>query len=453
MRNRNTQRGYAFLIVAIAVFVVAMLGITVLADFSIKSAQRKTDSSRLVQIYRAIVGDPSADTFGYLGDVGDYPTTFQDLVQSGGSTGWNGPYLTESLFSGSTIYDSFGSPLEYYLKLVVGSPDELAIISRGPDHSSSNSAANPNNRTQFTAPFPSSGAAYTSAAGNADNIAYPDFSVSPATAVDYQTTGTLAYNIVNKDVNQANAVVGACPDLYNIVATSRSRGSADTITLPYSPGLMDAFLQGLYDVSITSAKAMSAYFAESVSVYSGRTLTHALRGEDIDSTQMPSFTLTVYNESTGTFAHTLNVRYFTVGGIALGAVTTGTPKRAFAANACALIVVENGGVVYDQFVVPYGNYTRYVQNPAAGSPQAPYTLTVTNGGTQTNQLIVAQANGLVLGTVYKRKSQTFSVPSNPLPNPPIPAESAGTPVNFFKQDGVTVLSSQTLTANTTVTIP
>jgi len=103
--------------------------------------------------------------------------------------------------------------------------------------------------------------------------------------------------------------------------------------------------------------------------------------------------------------------------------------------------------------VPYGNYTRYVQNPAAGSPQAPYTLTVTNGGTQTNQLIVAQANGLVLGTVYKRKSQTFSVPSNPLPNPPIPAESAGTPVNFFKQDGVTVLSSQTLTANTTVTIP
>ena len=453
MKKPNSQRGYAFLIVAIAVFVVAMLGITVLADFSIKSSQRKTDSTRLVQIYRAIVGDPSTDTFGYLGDVGDYPTTFQDLVQSPGLTGWNGPYLSESFFSGSTIYDSFGSPLEYYLNLIAGSPDELAIISKGPDHSSSNSAANPNNRTQFTAPYPSSGATYTSAAGNTDNIAYPDFSVSPATAVDYKNTGTLAYNIVNNDVNQANAVVGACPDLYNIVATSRSRGSADTITLPYSPGLTDDFLQGLYDVSITSAKAMSAYFAESVSVYSGRTLTHALRAEDVDSTQMPSFTLTVYNESTGTFAHTLSVRYFTVGGATLGTVTTGTPKKAFAANACALMVVENSGVVYDQFVMPYGNYTRYVQNPPAGSPQPPYTLTVTNGGTQTNQLIVAQANGLVLGTVYKRKTQTFSVPSNPLPNPPIPAESAGTPVNFLKQNGVTVLSSQTLAANTTLTIP
>jgi hypothetical protein len=453
MRNRNAQRGYAFLIVAIAVFIVAMLGITVLADFALKTGQRKTDLTKLVQLYKAIAGDPSTDTFGYLGDVGDYPTTFQDLVQSPGLTGWNGPYLSESFLSGSTINDSFGSPLEYYLKLTVGSLDELAIISKGPDHSSSNSASNPNDHTQFTAPYPSSGAAYTSASGNADNIAYPDFSVSPATAVQFQNTGTLAYNIVNKDVNQAGAVVGACPDLYNIVATSRSRASADKITLPYSPGLADGFPQGLYDVSITSAQAMSAYFAESVAIYSGRTLTHALRTEDIDSTKMPSFTLTIYNESTGADKHTLSVRYFTVGGTSLGTVTTGTPKKTFPANACALMVIENGGVVYDSFVMPYGNYTRYVQNPPAGSPQPPYTLTVTNGGTQTNQLIVAQANGLTLGTVYKRKTQTFSVPSNPLPNPPSPPESAGTPVNFLKQDGVTVLLSQTLTANTTVTIP
>jgi hypothetical protein len=452
MQYRNSQRGYAFLIVAMAVFVVAMLGITVLADFSLKTSQRKTDSTRLVQVYRAIVGNPSADTFGYLGDVGDYPTTFKDLIQSPGVTGWNGPYLSESLFSGSTIDDSFGSPLEYYLKLTSGSPDELSIISKGPDHSSSNAASNPNDRTQFTAPYPSSGAAYTSASGNADNIAYPDFSVSPATAVQYQNTGTLAYNIVNMDVNQG-AIVGACPSLYNIVATSRTRGSGDTITLPYSPGLTDGFVQGLYDVSITSAKAMSAYFAESVAIYSGRTLTHRLRVEDIDSTQMPNFTLTLYNESTGTYKKTLSVRYFTVGGSSLGSVSAGTPKKTFTTNACALMVVENSGVVYDSFVMPYGNYTRYVQNPPAGSPQAPYTLTVTNSGTQTNQVIVAQANGLVLGTVYKRKTQTFSVPSNPLPNPPSPPESAGTPVNFLKQDGVTVLSSQTLTANTTVTIP
>src|SRR5260370_36613402 len=155
MRNRNSQRGYAFLIVAIAVFIVAMLGITVLADYAIKGEQRRTDATRLAQIYRAIAGDPSTDTFGYLGDVGAYPTTFQDLIQSPGVTGWNGPYLSESLFNGSTIHDSFGSPLEYYLKLTSGFPDELAIISKGPDHNSSNPASNPNDRKKFTPPYPS----------------------------------------------------------------------------------------------------------------------------------------------------------------------------------------------------------------------------------------------------------------------------------------------------------
>src|SRR5436190_9475960 len=200
MKKQNSQRGYAFLIVAIAIFVVAMLGITVLAEYSMKSAQRKTDSTRLARVYRAIVGDPSIDTFGYLGDVGDYPTTLQDLIQSPGATGWNGPYLSEELFNGSTVNDSFGSPMEYYLSQTAGSPDELAIISKGPDHSSSNGASNPNDRTQFTTPpAPSSGSTYTNAAGNADNLAYPDFSVSPSTAVDYQNTGTLTYNIVNKD--------------------------------------------------------------------------------------------------------------------------------------------------------------------------------------------------------------------------------------------------------------
>jgi hypothetical protein len=453
MRNRSSERGYAFLIVAIAVFIIAMLGITALADYAIKTQQRKNDSTRLVQVYKAIVGEPSADTFGYLGDVGDYPTTFQDLVLNPGLTGWNGPYLFESLFTGSTINDSFGSPLDYYLKETAGSLDELAIIAKGPDHSSSNSASNPNNWTQFTAPNPSSGATYTSAGGNADNIAYPDFSVSPAAAVQFQNTGTLAYNIVYKDVNQGNAVVGACPNMYNVVATSHARGSADTITLPYSPGLTDGFLQGMYDVSITSAQAISAYFAESIAIYSGRTLTHALRVEDMDSTKMPSFTLTVYNETSGTDGHTLTVRYFTVGGSSLGTVTTGTPIKTFTVNACALMVVENSANVYDSFVMPYGNYTRYVQNRSGQTPAptAPYTLTVQNNGTLTNQVIVAQAYGLVLGTVYKRKAQTFSLPSSPAPNAP---EIAGTMVNFFKQDGVTaVVSSQTVTTNTTVTIP
>src|SRR5437773_3846805 len=199
MKRWNSERGIAFLVIAIAVFFMATVGMTVLAEYSIRDAQRKADSPRLATVYRAIVGDSSTDTFGYLGDVGDYPTTLRDLVESPGVTGWNGPYLSKDFLSGSTVNDSFGSPMEYYLKLVSGSTDELAILSKGPDHDSSNTASNANDRTQISSPYPSDGATYTSASGNADNRAYPDFSLSPLTAVDYQNVGTLDYDLVNKD--------------------------------------------------------------------------------------------------------------------------------------------------------------------------------------------------------------------------------------------------------------
>src|SRR5207244_2129438 len=215
--------------------------------------QRRTEASELGDIYRAIIGDPSRDQFGYLGDVGDYPHTLADLLSAPeGAAGWHGPYVTDALLSGVSFYDPFGTPIDYFLKLAPGSPDKLAIISKGPDHASSNAASNPNDSTQFTAPYPSDGATYLIAGGNADNIAYPDFS-STVAPLDYENAGGLKYNIVNKDTNVlANSVVDACPLLYKLVVTSHTRGSADTITLGYSPALTDNFVQGLYDVAVTS---------------------------------------------------------------------------------------------------------------------------------------------------------------------------------------------------------
>jgi len=403
MEKQNSQRGYAFLIVAIAIFVVAMLGITVLAEYSMKSAQRKTDSTRMTRVYRAIVGDPSMDTFGYLGDVGDYPTTLQDLLQSPGATGWNGPYLSENLFSGSAINDSFGSPMEYSLNLTAGSSDELAIISKGPDHSSSNSASNPNDRTQFTGPYPSTGSTYTNASGNADNLAYPDFSASPATAVDYQNTGTLAYDLVNKDAGQASAILGACPLEYNVVVTSRTRGSSDTITLPYSPGLLSDFPQGLYDVAITSVQGMSAYFSEGIAIYPGRKIEHRLRVEDIDSTKTQTFTLTVTNNT----AQNLNIKVN-------GTNTPGNPVNAGVQNkvmgsvkVCGTMtaVPTSGGAAIDTWVTPWGtNSTRVISSTNS-------TLTVTNanaGALAGRRQIQVYRDGVLLGTVYQRKSVAFT---------------------------------------------
>jgi len=51
-------------------------------------------SDELRTVYEAIVGDPNGSTFGYLGDVGTYPGTLNDLISpSPLPPGWNGPYL------------------------------------------------------------------------------------------------------------------------------------------------------------------------------------------------------------------------------------------------------------------------------------------------------------------------------------------------------------------------
>jgi hypothetical protein len=421
MRKDNSQRGYAFLIIAIAVFIVAMLGITVLADFAIKREQRQTDTTRLAAVYRAIVGDPSRDTFGYLGDVGAYPTTFQDLVVAPtGATGWNGPYLTDTFFNGSTVNDTYGSPMEYDLSLVAGSPDELAIISRGPDHSSSNTASNPNDQTQFTGARPSSGSTYTTAGGNADNVAYPDYSVSPSTALQYTPSGTLIYNIVNKDVNQANAIVPACPGMYAFTATAHSRPS-DSTTVFWNTGQVNNFVQGLWNVSINSFnnpsgfQLLSPYFSESVGVYPRRTVQHTIRVEDINSGTTPIFNLTVYN-NTATQMDIL--RYpFSGGGAKLytklnPGSNTGSMSGINACTSVEAVDSATGTVVLAAWTTPWGTSSvHYVSSPR-------YTFALTNGnGTNghaavaTHEMMqVASINDgvLTLGTVYQRQQVVFN---------------------------------------------
>jgi len=383
---------------AIAAFFAAAASLTVLAGFVVNTHQRKTAVSGLATIYRAITGDPARDQFGYLGDVGDYPHTFADLVTApAGAAGWNGPYVSDASLSGASFYDSFGTPIEYFLKLSSGSQYKLAIISQGPDHSSSNTASNPNDPTQFTSPFPSVGAGYFNAAGNADNVAYPDFSTDAA-AVNYENVGTLKYNIVNKDTNGlVNDLVSACPQLYTLVVASHTRGSADTMTLGYSPGLRSNLIQGVYDVSVTSPIIQGAFFSESVSIHPGKITTRTLRAGDIDSSLLPSFTLFVTNNTAGVV--TIKRSGALVGAVAPGAQNANLGLVAV----CGKMTAETAtAVVLDTWVMPWGtNSKRVIGNTYS-------TLTVTNlaASTVRRQLQVIR-DGVLLGTVYQRKSEAF----------------------------------------------
>lgn len=396
---------------AILVFVAAAIGLTVLAESALKKDQRMSDNALLASVHRAIVGDPAEEQFGYLGDVGDYPAALADLMKApAGVTGWNGPYLSEALFSGTTIYDSYGSQLEYFLNLSPGALDELAIISAGPDHGSANSGDN--TWAGFTVPYPSAGAPYFAASGNADNAAYPDFS-SNANAVDYEDVGHMNYLITNYNNDPfLNAVVPACPLLYNIVATSDTRGATDTITVPYvpaspmysnDPAQITGFLQGFYRMAITSPIMKDPLFSESVANYAGRTRTRTVRGAHINSnTTTPQFHQYVKNNSGVTIdIYRWATRIFND----LTSTGVATDMGTFRVCAAMVAVRNSDNAVLDLWVQPWGTDSTHV----VGSTYN--TLTVTNtggGGAAARRYLIVYEDGIPLGIVYRRKTVTFS---------------------------------------------
>src|SRR5215471_10928726 len=191
------MRGFFFVVVAMLLFIASAAGLSLLASYTIDASTRQADTTgRQAAVYRAIVGDVSVDgDFGYLGDIGDYPADLADLLvePAGNPAGWNGPYLHEIPISDGMLQDAYGSPLQYFNQLTPGVLDQLAVISSGPDHGSTNTAANPNVASQFTGIAPGNP---SYAADNPGNIAFPDFNANAA-ALNYQNAGTLTYNILN----------------------------------------------------------------------------------------------------------------------------------------------------------------------------------------------------------------------------------------------------------------
>lgn len=442
----TSDRGFVIIYILLLIFVLALAGAIALASFDTGSLSRPAAGVSAEAVYKAITGDPNMGTLGYLGDVGDYPANLADLLQvpSPAPAGWNGPYLENVIFDNSRLLDPYGSPLEYFLSLGTGSLDRIAIVSRGPDRSSSNGAANPNIASS-AAPFPGS-VAYPTASGNSDNVIYPDF-IADSSSVFFQNAGSLAYDITTGDLNPAHrAVVPACPGLYTLNVTSATRASADRLALQYSPGLRSVFGQGSYDVSISSALASGTIYSERVDIAGGANVVRdVLLSVPFDSDVTPTFNLTVVNNT----SVSLQVRPFD--GSTAFTVTAAERSDSGAVEACQSVTVRtSGGTVYDTFYMPYGTYTRYV---GPGTTPLSYTLTVTNGGTQSDQLKVIQLTGLLLGTVYERKTAAIAVPVHGALNGSPPA--AGVVVNIVKRDG-TALSpavSVTVTGNQTVNVP
>jgi len=449
---KRSNSGSILVAVCLLLFLVLTLTILV-ADQTVKDSVRQTEvGSLLKNVYEGVVGDPGQGQFGYLGDVGDYPASLLDLLDNPGVTGWNGPYIGKAPVANGMMYDPYGSPLEYFFSLADGTLDQVTVISRGLDHSSTNGAANPNVDSQFTGTLPSAGG-YPAA--NPDNAVYPDF-YADVDSLSREAVGTLTYDIQNFDENPApggNTMMAGCPGLYSMNITSVPRGVADTTTVTYpstlyAQGLEAQLLQGVYDVEVTSQGSLGSEWRERVAILPGATLRNTVIAHRIASNNTPATTnnLTIFNNHTQTLA----VRVF---GSSQGNVSTGTPIRQFTVRPCSLMTVTQGANIYDTFIMPYGTYTRVVKSP----PQTTYTLTVTNAGANSDVIKVVHAGhpgfpgmGMVLGTVYKRKTKTFTIPGTTNTN--IPVGNRGVLIEYRERDD-TLISSATYTGNQTVTIP
>ena len=390
-QGRRGERGFTLIEVIIVLAILSViLGMLAPFAFQLFSSERSTATEDELQaIYRAIVGDPGNGFFGYVGDVGKYPASLRDLMvqptdpATGNKLeGWKGPYLQNPRMETDVILDPFGRPFEYLLKAVAdGVGNQFAIISRGADGVSTNTATNPNIADGYVDPVPTD-PAYAAAAQNTDNVLFPR--AVNATALDKIVSGDVALNILNFDANpKVNAFVPACPQLFNVTATSVVRGTEEE-NLTYAQGVTFDLFQGQYRIKVSpqpltpGGTQTTVSWTETATVLPASTLTRTLNLTGLDSSATQQFILTVKNSFTNTeveifeFTDELSGAALTSTSYNQGSLKAGVTQK-YVVHGCAQVYIRNktGSTVLDQLVMPYGDFTRIVgANPA--------TLTVEN---------------------------------------------------------------------------
>jgi hypothetical protein len=118
------------LVIVLAVLAV-IIGMLAPMAFQITASERTAALEReLDEIYTAILGTPEKGLFGYVGDVGNYPTNLLDLVRPPVDAnnvpfpGWKGPYIQNARIENGVWLDPHGRPYEYYLVSGLGKPDK-----------------------------------------------------------------------------------------------------------------------------------------------------------------------------------------------------------------------------------------------------------------------------------------------------------------------------------------
>jgi hypothetical protein len=354
-------------------------------------------NNEAARIYAAIVGSPATGNYGYLGDVGRYPASLMDLLRDPGLEGWNGPYLSGISVENDAMVDPFGSPFEYYYVSDPGAAiDSLAVISKGPDHASTNTSATPNVAATYAGtPLPSS-ASYYSSGSNPDNLVFPPFTTSSG-FLNYSNVGQLSLTILNLDSSASVAAfVPACPNRFEIKVTSATRltdtwGTATPGSTPaYNPGgATFDLIQGIYKVQVRLATTPYAvYWDETLAVSSGTYQSRTIQIPGPDSSTTGQYTLSVTNN----LASAITIYN---GATMIGSASSGGSSGGLLVRGCSPITVRDSATneVLDAFVMPVG-ITPYNKIYSTTT----YTYTLTNN-TGTYRYLFVYLNNLLLGEV------------------------------------------------------
>ena len=446
-RAARDDRGLSLFEVVVALAVLAAIAsyLAPTAFDALNAARGSGSEIELRSIREAIVGNQRT-TFGYYGDVGEFPDSLLDLVRDPGSKpGWRGPYLHVPVasISGSSLLDPFGNPFEYYLLENVNNlQHRLALVSRGRDGRSTNTSATPATWISFAGTLPTVNG-YLAGSGNADNVVFPPIdSANNDALLATSTVGVYAPTITNVDSNPAvNTAVSACPGLFTLTLASTSR-TADVRIERLGPVFSFELQQGSWQATITSPLASGPVMAQTVTVLPGQALSPSFALSGINSAGTAPFTLSVFNNNVGVGLDVFvsNVKQATVA--ANNATTT------YSVPGCAPVRVQrtNTSTVVDSFTMPYTNYLRNVNSAAV-------TLTVTNGvlagstaptvnarapEVRVFQYVTSTANLVQIGQVARGRQRTFTV-------------SARDNIAITDNAGTVLRTIPTILANTSVT--
>lgn len=143
----KSRNGFTLLEIIVVIAIVGILaaGLTPLALQSFQVDRERATLDEMIELHRAMVGDPDAGNYGYVGDIGGLPNSLDDLITkpsgvptysvqtNGVPMGWNGPYINVGGDSVDFKVDEFGSDYEYGGQSGVGNLGAGQIRSKGLD--------------------------------------------------------------------------------------------------------------------------------------------------------------------------------------------------------------------------------------------------------------------------------------------------------------------------------